>query len=412
MNNVEAMSMADRGDETQRRFKYQINYTALKALQLLRDPVDFIAIYCEHIEDLLVEYNDGLLTGIQVKSRELDQNHLKASDETVRGTLIRFCLRDAGFPNRFKSFIFATNFVFYSSETPDNVKIVLSYCCGCPVPAKIKIDRIVKYLEKLAKEAGLTQAQVVSTLAKVRLEERRTGIDQPDIELMPALGEFEKFRQCPYDRLLTLSKALQSHIWHISSPPLSSFVLDSHDVTNDLQSHLDKLRAARKRLDRDQLDRLLEPDEQQNELLHIARYQKRDVIPPGLGRMELKMGDGGVTYADVEEMKDNVAALEATFLKWKEKYGLKEANSRLAHFQALTIRDARKAETEAVAGGTPYGARMLSDLRQRLEQTLSNEEKNTFGCRVEHLVGTAGLLSEECRIWWGEKRSLLERDPK
>ncbi|MFN3833131.1 MAG: dsDNA nuclease domain-containing protein [Allorhizobium sp.] len=407
MNSVESMAMADRGDETQRRFKYQINYTALKALQLLRDNADFVAIYCEHVEDLLIEHTDGLLTGIQVKSRELDQSQLKASDEAVIGTLKRFCIRDRTFPNKFKSFIFATNFVFHSSTGAESLSVILGFCRDGSLPEKVKKERVEKYIDRIAKEISCTREQVISTMAKVCLEERRTGIDQPDVELMPALGSFENFRQCQYLQLLHLSKTLQAHIWDISSPSLRSMVLDSHKVTNDLQLHLDGLRAARKRLDRREMDQLLQLDEQQNELLRISGYQTREAIPPGLGRMELKMGDGEITYADVEEMKDNVATLEATFLKWKEKYGLKEANSRLAHFQALTMRQARQAEAEAAALGRPYGARMLSDLRQRLEQTLVSEGKDAFGCRPEHLVGTAGLLSEECKIWWAENRSLF-----
>ena len=62
--------LADGGDEVQRRFRYQINYCALKALQLLRPTAEFCAIYCEHIEDLLIESLDGAFIGIQIKTRE------------------------------------------------------------------------------------------------------------------------------------------------------------------------------------------------------------------------------------------------------------------------------------------------------------------------------------------------------
>ena len=88
-----ATGVADRGDEVQRRFRYQINYSALKALQLLAVETDLAAIYCEHIEDLLLERDDGKFIAIQIKTRELDQQPLKSREHIVVTALSRFCIR-------------------------------------------------------------------------------------------------------------------------------------------------------------------------------------------------------------------------------------------------------------------------------------------------------------------------------
>ena len=84
----------DPGDEVQRRFRYQINYAALKALQMLAPDTSVRSVYCEHLEDVLVEGANGFFTGIQVKTRELDQPQLRLSDKAVSGALKRFCVRD------------------------------------------------------------------------------------------------------------------------------------------------------------------------------------------------------------------------------------------------------------------------------------------------------------------------------
>src|SRR6516164_3557445 len=92
---------ADGGDEVQRRFRYQVNYGALKALQLLAVEAHLAAIYCEHIEDLLLEQDDGKFIAIQIKTRELNQQPFKSTEQTVITALSRFCIRGARFPHWF-----------------------------------------------------------------------------------------------------------------------------------------------------------------------------------------------------------------------------------------------------------------------------------------------------------------------
>jgi hypothetical protein len=141
---VEDMSAPDAGDETQRRFRYQINYTALKALQILRTESDVLAVYCEHLEDVLVEHADGSLTGIQVKSRELDQKPFRSSDGTVQNALARFCVRAARYPGRFRRFVLATNFVFFSGDGVEDVGNILKRCRDNPRQEGVEPrDRIV-----------------------------------------------------------------------------------------------------------------------------------------------------------------------------------------------------------------------------------------------------------------------------
>jgi hypothetical protein len=136
------------------------------------------------------------------------------------------------------------------------------------------------------------------------------------------------------------------------------------------------------------------------ELLTIAGFLERDAVPPGLGHLELKMAAGAIGYSDIEQMKDDVASLEWAFVRWKERNGLMEANRHLAHLQYLALRDARLAEKSECRADFPYGAAKLCRIRDLARQTWLAEKNRLFGCRPEHLVGAAGLLSEECKISW------------
>ena len=404
---VDEMSAVDAGDETQRRFRYQINYTALKALQILKIGSDIAAVYCEHLEDLLIEHKDGALTAIQVKSRELDQKPFRSSDTSVQNSLIRFCVRAARYPGRFRRFVLATNFVFYSGDGVEDVRNILKRCRENPTQDGVGArDKIHAYLNAIAMKAKIPVQDVVGALAIVTLEERKTGIDQPDVELIHALGEFPELRGRPWAELAVVAKGLRSHVWDVSSLGLTGFVLDVHDVVADLPNHLDRLRAQRKRINAEALRELTKPQSDVGELLTVAGFTTRESIPPGLGRMELKMAAGEISYADIDEMKDDVSSLDSAFLRWKEKYGLTEANARLAHFQYLAKRAAREAEQATSPAGSPYGPAMFKELKGRAETICHQEQKTMFGCRPEHLVGAAGLLSEECRVWWDPSRNL------
>ena len=398
----------DPGDEVQRRFRYQINYAALKALQMVGPETTVRSVYCEHLEDVLVEGANGLFTGIQVKTRELDQPQFRLSDKAVSGALKRFCVRDARYPGQFERFVLATNFVFHDSDTSDDVGAMLTFCRANPSLDGVgPRHKVRKCLAEFAETTALAIEDVIAALGKVSLEERKTGIDQPELDLVRALGEIEVLGNQSILELHRMADAIRAHIWNVSSLALNGYVLESHAVVEDLAAHIDTLRTQRKRLDRELMTRLTTPaDSDHQELLTIREFIARESIPPGLGRMELKMAAGGIGYADVEQMKDDVASLERAFLGWKEKFGLVEANRRLAHFQYLANRSAREAEAQTATGSSAYGQAMLSDLRGRTRATAVIEKDSLFGCRPEHLVGTAGLLSEECKVWWSTDRDL------
>jgi hypothetical protein len=223
---------------------------------------------------------------------------------------------------------------------------------------------------------------VIGTLARLTLEERRTGIDQPDLEIVHALGQVDPYSALRMDQLFLAARLLRARVWDGCSLAVEGFVLDTHASVANFPAHLESLRLRRKRIDCGELQAVLREcskAETVDELLTIADFLTRKTLLPGLGRMELKMAAGAIDYADVAQMKDDVASLDNVFLRWVERDGLPAANNRLAHFQYFALREARIAERLEKRSDVPYGAAML---------------------RPEHLAGAAGLLSEECKIRW------------
>ncbi len=402
----------DPGDEVQRRFRYQVNYACLKSMLLLTSDPAVAAVFCEHLEDVLLQLNSGKFVGIQIKTRELDQPAIKSSDEAIKNALAKFCRLDALFPGCFEHFVLATNFVFFEGEGFDNPRKVVA-ACQSGLEGIGPRHPIRKYLQTISKSEELPFDDVVAALARVALEERKTGIDQPDLELIHAMGSLPALGAHSFDKLSEGVKRLQGRVWAASSKSITDNVLSSHEVSPDFSKHVEKLIADQKRITREDVSALLadlgEADTSAA-LLTIAGYLNVDGAFPGLGRMEIKMAAGAISYESVAQMKDNVASLESAFLRWKERYGLSVANERLAHLQHLALRDARIESASCYTDQAPFGSAMLQRLSLRAKETWGEEKDGLFSCRHEHLLGAAGLLSEQCKVWWSPKTEVEVRD--
>lgn len=99
----------DRGDDVQRRFRYQAAIAAILSLELLHENSEFDEILCEHHEDILVKRKDGVFIGYQVKTRELSRGPFTFNSPEIMRTLERFIESDKKFPQHFKRYVIAAN---------------------------------------------------------------------------------------------------------------------------------------------------------------------------------------------------------------------------------------------------------------------------------------------------------------
>ena len=403
-NDPATAAESDGGDDVQRRFRYQANFSALKALHLLGDNPELQAVYCEQIEDVLLEPSDGVYIAIQIKTREIDQPHLKATDESVWKALCKFCALDSRYPGKFLQFNLVTNFVFYRGTGPDDLHKLCSVARDAEAFALLgPRSHLRRKFVQLQADTGLSLESVVGTIAKTVPEEKRTAIEQLEYEIVQAISELPAYSGLAIARLRVGARLLRDRVWEASSLTLPA-VLPSHSPGID--AHLDRLRVAGKRVDADAVGEILSlipSRDVEEELLSISGFIERNTFPPGLGRMELKMAGAAISYADMAEMKDDVATLEATFVRWKEQYGLREANRRLAHIERFALQASRESRPadEALAD---FGPQALRAARAAVAEIVRGAPQNLFGCQTAHLTGAIGLLAEECKVDWRARR--------
>jgi hypothetical protein len=66
------------------------------------------------------------------------------------------------------------------------------------------------------------------------------------------------------------------------------------------------------------------------------------------------------------------------------------------------------ASLQTLNNGEVSGPAMLSQVQQRLQQLAEGQPHNVYNQPYDCLVGMAGLLTEECTVWWSEPFDLTE----
>ena len=140
-------------------------------------------------------------------------------------------------------------------------------------------------------------------------------------------------------------------------------------------------------------------------LLISARLVPEELLPPGTDALTEKLDRGGLQATRVDKVKDFKASMESLYLRWKYKYSLGEANRRLTHLKMLVEDDCVEAQI-ATQDSAAYAPAMYASLRQRLAERVARNGHPLFGATEEHLIGAAGILTEECRVWWSERFDL------
>lgn len=69
---------------------------------------EFVAVYCENHEDVLLRKATGKYVGVQVKTRKFDLEPFKATDKAVIRAIGRFAHLEAAFPQWFDEYRFVS----------------------------------------------------------------------------------------------------------------------------------------------------------------------------------------------------------------------------------------------------------------------------------------------------------------
>lgn len=400
----------DRGDDVQKRFRYQHAYAAIMSLHLLEDESDFTELYCEHFEDILMKRKDSKYAGLQVKTRNLDQTPFKASDTAIKKTLKRFLKLERDYGSDFYRYAFVTNGGFWhEKENHNNLPFLIDKIFdyeNISILDDSDFDKIMEIADDLD---GVNAETVFRTLKKFKIT-TGPGLNDINSRLVNLLSQSSDLSGKSYPDLYELSKRLISKTAQASSLTYSS---PEHDylilyANPHLAANAEILEG--KRITKEKIMTVI-----QDFIIEEAPLRTFDSLdissfPKGTRNLEIKMMAGEISVSNIDLIKDYKYSAEALLqenlyknqpAKTKELF---DALSLIVRTECQEAYDANHTNNES------FGQNMLMDVRHRIRQRHEQDCQHMFNGKYEHLMGVAGILTEECIVWWSDSFEIPEVD--
>lgn len=440
----EILDPSDPGDDMQRRLRFQASRAVMLALSLLDDGAETDEVFCEQHEDVLVKKRNNRFIGEQVKTKLDESGPLKALDEEVTKSIRRFVSLERRHGDCFDGYVLGSNAGFWdedktTSSLPHLLKITSEATDGT-APKKV-----LDYLKKLFPKPKISKkatAKAQSTPAigsgsgivsgsghpTDPLKEWETTIElgklvfkKLRVETLPSmrdmraalietLPKFQEVGDRLYSELGTIADALIAEALKAAALAHDTARDRYLSVFDDPEQVLadDILRG--KRLTRDRLLTIIrqalptQPDLRTSDLISV------ESLPQGMSTLELKMAAGGLSIGNIGLAKDQKASTEYLLMKWLHRNGTSSTDQRYQHLRTLVRSECQEAFDKAKTPGTTFGPAMLDDVRSRLRTRHQSEGDSLFGCKYEHLLGMAGILTEDCTLWWSEEFPIPQED--
>lgn len=406
---IEALDRSDPGDDTQRAFRYQHAYGVILLLAGFTGEKPYSAVWCEHHEDIFCERSDQRFDGFQIKTRKPENGHWTLSDESLKKSIKRFTKLFNEYENHINDLSFVSNTDF------------------------LKVGLDVKDRKRLGKSPVAFLQAVASSYSFQDLVE---PFDK-------SFNELQDYCDCGVDLLFKTLKKIRL----VMGPDLRSFDAEiSHN-------HLPRAKGC-ENLDRSSLNQLrdeliqkvyyasslysdhpsrhwqclLSNNAQNPELL--AKKLKVEIVSEclqeyksvpfryssGLAQMNIHSVNGEYTRLQKKFARGGLAhqfltmqrrTLSTENILIELSYSSPEKFGKILNQLECVVKgECDEARLKASLEGSPYGERMLCDVYQRLKWLSREESSKVEYQNYECLVGMAGLLTEDCKVWWSEEFDL------
>lgn len=359
-------------------------------------------LYCELHEDILLKFKNGKFGGVQVKTRERHLGPLDLDCDEVKKALGRFVGLDLLFPDAFSSFTIATNAGFSKAKNKC-IETIHGLAKNGDTNTLLKNrSKSRRFIKEIAKNNSCGDDQVISMLARLRLlgsissiEDIRTNLTQKVADTLALKGQTLGVIDAIVDKLI---------LKHIDAASLSNG--SSHSeyfvFSNDPKDEAIKTIIQNKRVTK---DAVLEIVKQQLATPITLFIKDSSGIPKSNGsaqKLAAKMDAGGISLGNIELAKDQKFSFEALTLTWLYKYPEDEANKRYDQVVSIVKNQCQESFDETFKDDQLFGMDMLKLTRAKIRTRYSGQESDFFDCKYEHLLGVAGVLTEDCKVWWSK----------
>lgn len=410
------LDKSDPGDDVAARFDYQHSYAAINAIRLVISEDDRAAVICENHEDYLLKNSSGKFIGTQIKTRKITLPPFKAGEPQITNALRKFCLLDQKFPGCFESFDFTTNHAFWENEhSLSNLPWILTTLRQRGgIKGLRESNPLRQFVEGIASCTGFTSQDAVATLIRTTVRGHECDITHIRSSVQEALCECPGIKDLSYATVAAIAKAVVQLARDASAKSLRGPITDLFAPGTDLKKAIDDQLLAGKRICK--ADVLAVIDQFKGSAKPYQDVDVSTLVTPADAPSDLvvafrKLAKGGVEAARVTNIEDRVRSFEALFIEWSRRYGAEDAIKRYNNVLAAVQFEAAEAHASAERSAEPYGSVMYGALAERLMARARDDRDQLHGCRPEHLIGAAGVLTQRCKIWWSPQFNVAEGVP-
>ncbi|MBW2689370.1 MAG: DUF4297 domain-containing protein [Deltaproteobacteria bacterium] len=397
---TDSRDLSDPGDEVLRKFRYQHAYGVVLSVGIATGKMDYTALWCEQHEDFLAETADGLFDAYQIKTRKSELGEWELKDEAFWKSIARFVKLDLAYPGKIRHFRFVSNTHFSDSATKHREYLSpRKLLTGIQSVAQWEnLDGEVKkgfewVRDKLEVEATylfpvLRRLDIILGLTERAFEDELTQ------RHIATLAECESMS---VSSLARVREALIARIAEASSLIVDDPSRDWVGLTRKLDE--DPFLLAKRVTAEDIVLTVRDGQGSGFRFLPELASLQLGSTSDRLDTLRKKMFRGGLT-ARYEAMRRRALTAEQELLDLATRPN--DGKAICSQIENVVLAECDDANLRASQTGYPYGPAMLIDVQDRLKRISETEPTRVHRQPYDLLVGVAGLLTSECKVWWSE----------
>ena len=397
---TDSRDLSDPGDEVLRKFRYQHAYGVVLSVGIATGQLDYTALWCEQHEDFLAETAAGLFDAYQIKTRKSELGEWQLNDEAFWKSIARFVKLDITYPNKIRSFKFVSNTQFSDSAARGREYMSphkLLNGIQSAIQWEELVDDVKNGFEWLKDKINVEATDLFPVLRRLDII---LGPTERAFEDELAQRHIATLPECDSMNASSLARVREALIARIDEA--SSLV--SGDPSRDWVG-------LTRKLDEDPF--LLSKRVTAEDIILTVR----DAQCPGfrflseLGSLQLggtsgrldtlrkKMVRGGLA-ARYEAMRRRALTAEQELLDLATRPN--DGKAICSQIENVVLAECDDANLRASQKEDLYGPEMLIDVQDRLKRISETEPARVHRQSYDLLVGVAGLLTSECKVWWSE----------
>lgn len=396
----------DPGDVVLKKFRYQHAYGVILAIGMASKRLPYISIWCEQHEDILAEMSPNKFDAYQIKTKKAESGEWETTDEAFYNSVNRFIELNSKFPDQIKKFVFVSNALYSNTNSKERE-------CYSP----IKLIEAVKNAVIWNSLSGEQQKgfEWLKNKIKKNDEELFSVLKQMELIVGPTERAFDAelcqrhivtMDDCRNMNVSTLIRVRESLISLIAGA--SSLVSDdpSRDwigLTN--KQSMDPLLIA-KCIKTEKIVLTIR-DNRLPAFCYLPEFASLQ-LGTATDRMDVmfkKMNRGGLAE-QYEVMRRRALTAEHGLLELATRPD--EGKTICSQIENVVYSECSDSNLRASQDSEPFGPAMLIDVQDRLKRIADTESTKVHHQPYDLLVGVAGLLTTECKVWWSPPFKLVE----